>query len=1097
MNNLYDLVTRIDALTANSQQVLNALIRSCIAGGTSNGYTITKYDVPLTLKREDIYRLYDFYRTWEASGFTKDEAEFGALLESADARWREGTGDDSTHATDAVVIHSKMLYMSNSDKDRTEPDYWVAKIRESASGKATISSAPIPLNLRTPLYDENLSVKSFSQFETYLFPMGYHRMEILGTAGNGEDYFAGGRNWTIDASDILTLRGNHTVFGTVTNPGNRLDNYGTSVNTLSGGLESYAMGDNSLAYGNRSVTVGVTSTVFGERNEGYGNRTFVAGGTENVALGMNSLAFGSYSSALGHNTMAGNYYTVAGAWPYRFTFATGAAQAESTECDITYLESIGCVQEVVEEYPATQIIRVSAAEVATFMSDFDVAEGDDVALFGLRYKDSNGVTVHPTDQDGYAFNPFYVTVTYVKILDNGDYEIGLAKPIPAPKNGGHYVPVSGKVTVVRKALPVQDNPRMLYTHQVGYRSTALGSCTEARGMAQTVVGSMNVPDYYSRFVVGVGSTSYISDEWYDEPYRANGLLISPKYSYMKLDDGASIVGVVKNKSADIDAPYNNAPLGTRPDGAFLFNSNGNSRSFVSASDKGTLALSASGASIVSKIGTSTGSNPIYGGGDDVRRPVTTVLRSLQGTAVIGSGSYIRGTEESDIIDSLLAISNVIRPMNDASDDPDIADHAVALYAEDGIEIRNTSTETGINIESCHYITVTGKGLILNGMMFGTMPATDKSYSYTLKRNASYETNLGRLDDIDYANTTGHSGFYYLPKGSTTSHLYTPWDSTYASGIDFHIYNSGVEVSDGSYRISSLAIPGECVNSSGFTRRPVVVAGTIDEIGDTDMTPDKVYSKELAYIDDVAPFSTGPMACGGYLNRTATTTAQSMPGAISGGYFPWLIEGASDENKCYARVEYTDDGIDYTQKLALYYDDTLKFCVDGICYTINGNMLSISGNIYAAATSGDIRPFDVQFAFRLGCLPDTSGISYYPLSQQDECVITGHVYRVCNHHTSTFNLIMADARILPDGIVIVHIQSPNGDHGGGKVEDIMSTDPSDGLHFTVSGPTNFYPRYDMTGAFPGFKTSKGTQWQARMNVPGVITRSYGDLKALMR
>ena len=183
MNTLYDLATRLDALTANSQQVLNALIRSCVAAGSSSGYKVNKYGVPIELTRSDIYHLYDFYQSWEAEGFPSAEDDFNSLLARADDRWHTTSTDRSKLATDAVVKHSKILYMSRDEavilanaeaseaaasSESMSDDYWVAKVRTSASPKGTVSSAPIPLNLRTPLYDENLSVKSFSQFETYL-----------------------------------------------------------------------------------------------------------------------------------------------------------------------------------------------------------------------------------------------------------------------------------------------------------------------------------------------------------------------------------------------------------------------------------------------------------------------------------------------------------------------------------------------------------------------------------------------------------------------------------------------------------------------------------------------------------------------------------------------------------------------------------------------------------------------------------------------------------------------------------------------------------------------------------------------------------------
>ena len=55
------LTKEIDVLTYNARSVLNALIRSVLRYGTSNGYTVTKNSVELKLTRNDIYLLYRLY----------------------------------------------------------------------------------------------------------------------------------------------------------------------------------------------------------------------------------------------------------------------------------------------------------------------------------------------------------------------------------------------------------------------------------------------------------------------------------------------------------------------------------------------------------------------------------------------------------------------------------------------------------------------------------------------------------------------------------------------------------------------------------------------------------------------------------------------------------------------------------------------------------------------------------------------------------------------------------------------------------------------------------------------------------------------------
>ena len=63
MDTMYKLTKQIDALTYNSRAVLNALVRSCIAAGSSNGYTVKRFGVELTLGRTDIFRFNCAFKT--------------------------------------------------------------------------------------------------------------------------------------------------------------------------------------------------------------------------------------------------------------------------------------------------------------------------------------------------------------------------------------------------------------------------------------------------------------------------------------------------------------------------------------------------------------------------------------------------------------------------------------------------------------------------------------------------------------------------------------------------------------------------------------------------------------------------------------------------------------------------------------------------------------------------------------------------------------------------------------------------------------------------------------------------------------------------
>ena len=588
MNTLYDLATRIDALTANSQQVLNALIRSCVAAGSSSGYKVNKYGVPIELTRSDIYHLYDFYQSWEAEGFPSGEDDFNSLLARADERWHTTSTDRSKLATDAVVKHSKILYMTRDEavtlanaeaseaaasSESMSDDYWVAKVRTSASPKGTVSSAPIPLNLRTPLYDENLSVKSFSQFETYLFPMGYHRADIIGTPGNDEDYIAGGRNWTIDVTDTLQLGGNHIRLGRNSDTPPKLAGYGTKGLNISWGDDSYAFGNRSLAFVTHSVAQGDGSIVFGENCIGYGVNSFVAGGTDDATVGKISFATNFMNQAIGPYSFVANYLNAAGGWPYDFTFAVTDADMVKTECQFTYIESEDmCVAKTIPGYIDSnglyRVIRISALKAQYPCLPFDLKPKDSVVIYDMVRTNDSGQVHNPVDREGFSADPFITqisTVSKVYKLDNAGsptdeldyYEITLSKPVPADAVYGNYI--GGKIalrTVDRTRYDIDGKPIIDEPILLGDKSAVFGYANLSYGDNQTVVGQMSYPNKYAKFIVGVGS-SYIQAQDSRDPYRSNGLVISDRYSYMKLANGKSYIGLSTGYNAIPD--YNLGP----------------------------------------------------------------------------------------------------------------------------------------------------------------------------------------------------------------------------------------------------------------------------------------------------------------------------------------------------------------------------------------------------------------------------------------------------------------------------------------------------------------------------------------------------------
>lgn len=863
MDNLYGLTKRIDALTYNSQQVLNALVRSCIASGSSSGYRVVKYGNKIELTRADIYHLYNFYESWKAEGFPSGSAEFYSLLSAADARWGEGS-----LATEAVAKHSKILYLNDGNASRSdETEYWTELIRESASPNATVSSAPIPLNLRTPLYDENLSVKSFSQYETYLFPMGYYRNEILGTPGNGESYLAGGKDWTIDASGTLKLNGNHIVMGSVSNPDARVANYLDSVTTLSWGDESYAVGSRSLALGNRSVAVGDDSASLCTESVSYG-RSSLAVGYRAKTLGMGSLSAGIQTVAGGASSVALNGCSETGGWAYKFTMKNVAPASEDTVATCPMMEydeeTRTCVPanstSVYSSAASSTVLVVSAYEASNAALPFDIKVGDYVNLYDLSYVNSSGMTVGPTSDAGYAARMVSDLVTGVTAMDDGSYQITLKNGI-VPENKDFSPVVSGMIAATtRKVKFYGDSGQVIADRSMylGEDSAALNYYTIASGARQTVVGSMNVPNYEANFIVGSG-TSYIETE----RYRANTLLVSKRYSYMKLANGEAGIGV-----STVGGTIHDGEGYKMYNGAFLVAGN------VTAGE--SLVWANTGVGMLrGKVGnTISGTIGIANKIDYFSKKggVRALVQAVTGNAVIT-------TTTGTMMDTMLTESDIVKS----------GERSIGIYSADGIEIKNgggTSSERGIRIDSSSYLVVesdrsmklTFGSLILSGDTFGALTADSSARSFMLSGSSAVVPGLAVAHEV------GHSGFY---TGQKSADLPVAGGENWDSGTWFHMMCSTAPGSNGGYSSASIAIPWSHALSNGY--RPIVTVAKYGGGG-----APWIHSKELAYADEV-PAATratyGTIAKYGYQSETGTSVADLGQGVNR--FLPVLVRRDPD------------------------------------------------------------------------------------------------------------------------------------------------------------------------------------------------------------
>jgi hypothetical protein len=810
----------------------------------------------------------------------------------------------------------------------------------------------------------------------------------MGTPGNGDDYIAGGKNWTIDATDFLTLTGNHILLGTNTNPTNKMLGYGDKRNTISWGNESYAFGDLSLAFGNHSVAQGDGAIVFGHDCYGMGMDSFIAGGLDDVTVLRNTFATNWMNTAVATESFAANWNNYAGGWGYSFTFIGSDSGGIQTECssNVTYLASEDmCISEksitdTLSDSSLYKVIKISDVQVKYSCMPFDMKVGDQLVLYDFVVRNNRGMSRSATDIEGYAADPHYakiVNVTKVGDDDSYDYEITLDRAVPIPNKYGMFV--GGTVSLYTRMLDEYDidgKPTGTYQHEFGDTSAVFGHGNAAIGWNQMVVGQMSMPTTEAKFVVGAGSAYIGGSSQGKEVYRANALVIGENYSYMKLANGKSYIGMATNmKTFDEKCPTNDRL--TLHKGTIMKSSEPEeqiSTSVTTDSDQAFMLANKKNETLA-RIGLGSSLKPYF-----TSDYPTSVLQSLQGTAVIASGSYIDVTKEDverlNLVDTLLEESRTIKSRDE---------HGIAIYAEDGIEIRNTDNHTGmgINIETCSYLTLTFRGLLLNGMTFRSLPATDESMSFILNRKDGYDK-TGKLEDVYWGHGTGASGFYFLNGAYSNARVFqsavegtsTAKDRNLYDNTQIHVFNSVAKTGD-LYHVASLAIPEYPTNGWRVTRRPTVTIGQTYGVGGENQG--MVQSRQIPYIDDVSIWSSAPASNFGYLKPTGV--APGTYSLVSKRDYPntnvvmpvCRLTSNGWSNYGYARIRSNDTLVGVTYPYHMQYemdifDDNMATAEPkakvSITTSINGNSVDVYGFIHFTFTPG-LNDYD---GFRVAFIP---------------------------------------------------------------------------------------------------------------------------------
>lgn len=509
------LTKEIDVLTYNARSVLNALIRSVLRYGTSNGYTVTKSSVELTLTRNDIYLLYRLYNEWAGLGFEKDTFETACdnvrekFMPAANANPLLVADADSDELLHAVVTHSKILYLNSSNK-KEDNQYWIDQIINAADKTVILNSSPIPLNLRTPVFDENMEVDKYSQYETYLLPMGYYMSLILGSAGDEVDHVAGGRNWWFDVDNEFKVSAPNIVLGG--DDGTDRFTYRSADEPSSGGI--YLSYGYSLAYGYNTKLRGVHDTVggcstfvFGNDSHGISSNSMIQASYAGIYAGLNNqvhenngmTAGGEDLVVLGSHGFAANRFNTVGFPGMLFKVPNLTKIDENCEVVTNVCEPE--TARTLTKYNPTNIldIYINQNELTPIsLSNFKV--GDQVIIYdqtidGKNYLSWFGVELRHqvTSITGIEDHGSY---TRFILKDNIKYsEIGVDGGRFARFSSSDYTSYTYEYSGVSEAKT---------RRRFGANSTALNYLTIAAGFNQTVTGCANLPKVNPNFIVGTG-----------------------------------------------------------------------------------------------------------------------------------------------------------------------------------------------------------------------------------------------------------------------------------------------------------------------------------------------------------------------------------------------------------------------------------------------------------------------------------------------------------------------------------------------------------------------------------------------------------------
>lgn len=889
MNNLHELTKQLDVLTWNSRSVLNALIRSAMSAGSSKGFTVTRAGERLVLDKDDIYRIYHFYEAWEAAGFPNDQATFNELLAEENACYGDGE-----LVTEALVKHAKTVWMDSTNKDSSADD-WLSRIYNVENPKWFTNTAPIPLNIRTPIYDENLSTKTYDSYETYLFPSGYYSIDTLGYIGDGTTHTAGGKNWTFDVTDVFRVSSDRALFGIQDN-----DKIAVRESLYNPYKLKYAFegGTNCFAYDKDAFSYGYDNQANGERSAilGGGNNitcvpgSAIIGGTGNSIAGNYSVIAGGVGNDIGStsNGFTANTYNNLGGYSYRFSRKITGSSTE-TQCSPTYspegsnciytlatiggagspqstvlgLNQIYITDETVEQSGmATDVISYGYDIPKTGVFDFKV--NDTVHIYALTVENSEKkackvVTAHVTniekhtDKGVVAFSDPANAIGYVITLDK-DFTVNTFTDLGNSTIRYGYI---CRATANDYPLVISNGMYLRSFDLDSSNCAALGYNNVAAGRAQVVVGASNRELLRPNFIVGSGS-SYIGAEDY---HRNNSFVSGPHYTYTRathyIVSGVSTYTTAyihgddrwsENRMYDEDFLLDNVE---KYEGFYAYCQTATSEDEGCAvlrvyDQKSTLAIGWNGLVLY---------QPLLSDGANQSRTVWNELYCQEGSIGIHSGHNLDlkdpQTEDNNWLDFY---NNYVRVSSTPGED-----HTVTVWAKDKAGVHGKHLMLHAS-EHSGYIDIKSMALRIRSNTREALTAQPTEH------NIDPFTQMGKR--VDLIKDTGHVYTDKVGSGISMTDIDLGEAMTNAFSSAFHVFSSSKllsydsSTSKGTYDVAQLLLPGDlapsCTRALRGTKsmpHPIVIANKVIATdrgeGNNSREADSAYLyEELAYRSDI-------------------------------------------------------------------------------------------------------------------------------------------------------------------------------------------------------------------------------------------------------